>query len=329
MNLIDRYVSEVSRRLWKKNRKDIEKELKSTLEDMLEEKVGEKEATEDDIIYVLKEYGNPKDVAASYNTPNKFLIGPKVFDLYIMVLKIVLMVVVILTLFGNAISIGLGDEVNIFIEILLIIPRILSAAVGAFGSVTIIFGLIEHFTDEEINIKDEDWDPKNLPEAVNDYDRISIIGLITKIIIIIFALVIFNFYPEKIPVFYESGEKWIFVSAINIEALRVFLPYWNMLWILSAVLTFFILIQGKWNLITKIGDIILSLFSIVILAIMIRGPELINLEGLKNINPDLANELTPVFEILGSMLRVFFGILIVIILFDIIKKSYKIIKDRV
>ncbi|MBG0764801.1 MAG: hypothetical protein H0S78_07930 [Tissierellales bacterium] len=239
------------------------------------------------------------------------------------------MVVVILKLFWNAISIGLGDEVNIFLELLLIIPRILSAAVGAFGSVTIIFGLIEHFTDEEINIKDEDWDPKDLPEAVNDYDRISIIGLITKIIIIIFALVIFNFYPEKIPVFYESGEKWIFVSAINIEALRVFLPYWNMLWILSAILTFFILIQGKWNLITKIGDIMLSLFSIVILGIMIRGPELINLEGLKNINQDLANDLTPVFEILGSMLKVFFGILIVIILFDIIKKSYKIIKDRV
>ncbi len=73
----------------------------------------------------------------------------------------------------------------------------------------------------------------------------------------------------------------------------------------------------------------LSLFSIVILGIMIRGPELINLEGLKNINQDLANDLTPVFEILGSMLKVFFGILIVIILFDIIKKSYKIIKDRV
>lgn len=329
MNLIDRYVSEVSRRLWKKNRKDIEKELKSTLEDMLEEKVGEKEATEDDVIHVLKEYGNPKDVAASYNTPNKFLIGPRVFDLYIIVLKIVLMVVVILTLFGNAISIGLGDEVNIFLELLLIIPRILSAAVGAFGSVTIIFGLIEHFTDEEINIKDEDWDPKDLPEAVNDYDRISIIGLITKIIIIIFALVIFNFYPEKIPVFYESGEKWIFVSAINIEALRVFLPYWNILWILSLLLSFVVLIKRKWDLKSKISDVLLSTFSIVILAVMINGPDLINLKSLEKVNPSLAKDLIPVFDILGTMLRVLFGILIVIILFDIIKKGYKIIKDRV
>ncbi|MBG0764800.1 MAG: hypothetical protein H0S78_07925 [Tissierellales bacterium] len=86
MKLIDRYVSEVSRRLWKKNRKDIEKELKSTLEDMLEEKVGEKETTEDDVVEILKEYGNPKDVAASYNTPNKFFIGPRVFDLYLIVL---------------------------------------------------------------------------------------------------------------------------------------------------------------------------------------------------------------------------------------------------
>jgi hypothetical protein len=322
-------VSEVSRRLWKKNRKDIEKELKSTLEDMLEEKVGEKETTEDDVVEILKEYGNPKDVAASYNTPNKFLIGPKVFDLYVLVLKIVLLIVLILTLLGSGISIAFNIEGSIFLELILIVPKVLSALVGAFGSVTVIFAVIEHFTDEEIDITDEDWNPKDLPEEIDDYQRVNTLGLIVKIILIIFAVVIFNFYPDRIPVFYNIGEEWVFVSALDIDAVRTFLPYWNILWILSLLLSFVVLIKRKWDLKSKISDVLLSTFSIVILAVMINGPDLINLKSLEKVNPSLAKDLIPVFDILGTMLRVLFGILIVIILFDIIKKGYKIIKDRV
>jgi len=329
MNLIDKYVSEVSRRLWKKNRKDIEKELKSTLEDMLEEKVGEREATEEDVVELLKEYGRPKDVASSYNTPDKYLIGPKVFDLYVLVLKIVLAVILVLTIFGSVISLAFNEGGNVFIELFLIIPKIFSAVVGAFGGVTIIFALIEHFSEEEIDIRDEDWNPKDLPEAVNDYDKISILGLIAKIVLIIFALVILNFYPDKIPVFYQSGGDWIFVSALNMEALSRFLPYLNILWIASIILSFVIMLQGKWDLKTKVGDILLSIFSIVILALMIAGPEIINLQGLGAVNPELVKDLKPVFSILENMAKVFFGILIAIIFFDIVKKCYKIIKERV
>ncbi len=329
MNLIDKYVSEVSRRLWKKNRKDIEKELKSTLEDMLEERVGDREATEEDVVELLKEYGRPKDVASSYNTPDKFLIGPKVFDLYTTVLKIVLAVVLVLTLIGSGISLAFSEGSNVFVELLLIIPKIFSAAVGAFGGVTIIFALIEHFTDEEIDVKDEDWDPKDLPKAIEEYDRVNMLGLIAKIIIIIFALAVFNFYPDKIPVFYQSGGDWVFVSALNMEALSKFLPYLNILWIVSIILSFIILIQGKWDLKTKVGDILLSIYSIVILAVLITGPDIINLKSLETINPELAQDLNPVFSVLENMAKVFFGILIAVILFDIVKKCYKIIREGV
>jgi hypothetical protein len=329
MNLIDRYVSEVSRRLWKRNRKDIEKELRSTLEDMLQEKIGDSEATEEDEIQILKEFGNPKEVAASYNTPDKFLIGPKVFDLYILVLKIVLLVVLILTLLGSGISIAFSVTESIFIELILIVPKVLSALIGAFGSVTIIFALIEHFTDEEIDLKDEEWDPRELPEEVDEFKKVSISGMIVKIILIIFALIIFNLYPDKIPVFYNVGEKWVFVPALDIEAVRTYLPYWNLLWMISLILSFFVLIKRRWDLKTKISDILLSALSIIVLAVMIKGPDIINLNELGKVNPQLAQDLIPVFNILGNMIKVLFGILIAVILFDIIKKGYKIIKDRV
>ena len=94
MNLIDKYVAEVGRHLpLLKGREDIEKELKSTLEDMLDERRQAGAPEEAQVIQLLKEFGSPQKVASTYN-PHPYLIGPKLFPLFLMVLKIVISVVV-------------------------------------------------------------------------------------------------------------------------------------------------------------------------------------------------------------------------------------------
>jgi len=70
MKLIDRYVTEVGKRLpLVRGRVDIEKELRSTLEDMLEDRAQKsgKPADEAMEIELLKEYGAPQKVAETYN----------------------------------------------------------------------------------------------------------------------------------------------------------------------------------------------------------------------------------------------------------------------
>ncbi|MEW6402079.1 MAG: hypothetical protein AB1649_09780, partial [Chloroflexota bacterium] len=65
MKLIDRYVAEVGRRLsLVKGRKDIENELRSTLEDMLEDRSQQAGHPRDGAmeIELLKEYGAPDKV---------------------------------------------------------------------------------------------------------------------------------------------------------------------------------------------------------------------------------------------------------------------------
>ena len=67
-NLIDNYVSEIGRRLPRQTRNDIEAEIRSTLQDMLDErsqKAG-KPVDEEMTLEVLKAYGAPEKVAASY-----------------------------------------------------------------------------------------------------------------------------------------------------------------------------------------------------------------------------------------------------------------------
>src|SRR5690348_9592695 len=90
MKLIDRYVAEVGKHLPLLNgREDIEKELRSTLEDMLEERAEKEGRAADETmeLELLAEYGAPQRVAETYN-PHPYLIGPRIFPLFILILKI-------------------------------------------------------------------------------------------------------------------------------------------------------------------------------------------------------------------------------------------------
>ena len=61
MNLIDKYIAEVGKHLPRKNRADIEAEIRSTLEDMLDErKQAKDEAEETMVVELLKEFGPPQ-----------------------------------------------------------------------------------------------------------------------------------------------------------------------------------------------------------------------------------------------------------------------------
>src|SRR5512132_2162608 len=102
MNLIDKYIAEIGRHLPRKNRADIEAEIRSTLEDMLDErKQGDGPADEATILQLLKEYGAPRDVAATYRPPQyQYLIGPRLFPMFERVIRIVFAVVIGASLIG-------------------------------------------------------------------------------------------------------------------------------------------------------------------------------------------------------------------------------------
>ena len=81
MNLIDKYIAEVGKHLPRKNRADIEAEIRSTLEDILDERtMTDGPADEATVMTLLKEYGSPREVAATYK-PQQYLIGPRLFPI--------------------------------------------------------------------------------------------------------------------------------------------------------------------------------------------------------------------------------------------------------
>src|ERR1035437_9005109 len=100
-NLIDAYVSEIGRRLPRKTRGDIEAEIRSILQDMLDErsqKTG-KPVDEEMTLEVLKAYGAPDKVAATYQG-ERYLIGPRIYPTFMLVLRVVLVVIGVLAAIG-------------------------------------------------------------------------------------------------------------------------------------------------------------------------------------------------------------------------------------
>jgi hypothetical protein len=140
---IERYIYQATRLLPKKTRGDIEKELRTLINDMIEERCGDKEPAQKDIDIVLIELGDPSELAAKYADKNRYLIGPVLFPKYWMVLKIVLLCVAV----GVSIAVIVGaltDPVSPWELIADWAVSIMSSLFGAFTWVTMVFAIVEN-----------------------------------------------------------------------------------------------------------------------------------------------------------------------------------------
>ena len=90
-NLKERYLYAVTKRLSPKIREDVSLELQGLMEDMLLERCGEAEPTEEDVKSVIRELGTPAELYAKYaDNADACLIGQPYYSSYKLALKIVL-----------------------------------------------------------------------------------------------------------------------------------------------------------------------------------------------------------------------------------------------
>jgi hypothetical protein len=332
MKLIDRYVIEVGKRLpLVKGRKDIENELRSTLEDMLEDRSQKsgKPAEDSMEIELLKEYGAPQKVAETYN-PTPYLIGPRMFPMFIMVLKIVVAAVSLAMVIVTGIEIATHSPMTA-IELAKVIGQgflnIISASIGAFGNIALVFALIERFAPvSDFKIKEEEeWDPASLMKEPEPQD-IKIWEPIAAIVFTFIAISIFNFNPQLIGIYTVSGEKWSSFPILS-EAFFRWLPLMNIAWIAEIILNGMLLRAGRWQISSRLFSIAIKVFQIVIGYFLLTGPSIITVttETLKSIEGFDAEAA----RILGTMAQQgvhgLIGLIIFITAIDVVKAVYKLI----
>ena len=326
MELIDRYVYEVGRHLPRKNRADIQVELQSTLVDTLEARV-QGEPSQEDMVVLLKEFGPPQKVAASYWPQGQYLIGPSLFPLFRMVVGIVVTVFIIVQLVLLGIAVVFNQEILTFMSVLDIFSEMIGSAFTAFSIVVIVFAVLQRF-DVRPDTVDADWDPRELPQ-VEEVDTVSRGGMVAEITFSLVIIAILLFLPDKIGVVISPGMQIILNPVI-----RNYIPMIILSISLGIALDVILLWRGRWETATRLAKIGTNLFVIYVLAVLISGHNAWlaqqGLEGFLSFLealPDVAFSDQESVLILGMQaFRLGFSIGLIVISIDTIKMVYQLLK---
>jgi hypothetical protein len=164
--LINRYVHQVGLYVRPKERADIETELRSQIQDQLEDRYGSA-PTQADVAAVLRQLGDPRAMAASYSG-EQYLVGPELYPFMMTVLRfglpLVPAVVVIANLVGAALAPEGGDWLGLAISSVF---TAVQAALIFLAIVVIIFAILQHSGEELRAAAQAEFDPLELP-AVDD-----------------------------------------------------------------------------------------------------------------------------------------------------------------
>lgn len=265
MDLIERYVQEVARRLPRKQRDDVARELRSALEDSIESRTGVPldRVDEEQAVDLLLEFGSPQEVAASYRSGPDHLIGPALYPSFIKTMKVCLAVVggllllsALLDMVGSSGAFGELGSIG-----LRLVSNLQSTFIGLLGLVVLIFAIIERASTPEKQAEEE-WDPRELPAMVEDQDRVDRTGTIIGMVFAGVGLWIISFRPE-----WMRAMIWV-----NDEHYRLPLfgpgAYAQIIWLkafllLVLVLGVVTLLQGRWNAGTRAADFAVSLLVVI------------------------------------------------------------------
>jgi hypothetical protein len=326
MNLIDRYITEVGKHLPRKHRADIEAEIRSTLEDMLDERtqgngpVDKRPADEAAVIELLKEYGSPREVAAKYQT-HQYLIGPRLFPIFEMVLRIVLAVVAGASLIGLGVSLSKTGLAGAAFASAIgeWFGGLISGLIAAFGNITLVFAILERTAVAEKFEKDfKEWDPKEL-KSEPDPEQIDLPDHIATLIFTFLGLVVLNLYPNLFSIRYWSDGTWVTLPILT-EAFFRFLPWINILGLIQIVFSGFMLGQKIWTPATRILSILIDIAGMILAVLILRTP------GIFGLTPQALNAIG-IAEGADNLSRLFNSLPAIIIVIVVLATAIKVIKS--
>jgi hypothetical protein len=261
MNLIERYIYEVGRQLPAKDRSDIQVELRSSLQDALGSKV-DGEPTKADVVALLKEFGTPKEVAASYYPEGQYLIGPTLYPLFRMVVGIVLAAVIGAQLLVLGIGFFFHQETLDPVQVAM---SLLNSILVALGMVMIVFGILQRF-DVQPELMDSEWDPHDLPQIDADEEPIKRGERIFSIIMSVVLFVVLLIFQQRFVFVFSFGWQTFANPVIGQYILLISLAL-----LLGVGLDIYLLWQGRWDTASRLVKNSANVFSIVILFLLVQS----------------------------------------------------------
>jgi len=300
------------------------------LEDRAQKVGRESDETLELEIELLKEYGSPQKVAATYN-PHPYLIGPRLFPFFLMVLKIVITVLVTVLLILTGIR-AITDTPFMGMDFVNIVGKglggIVSAGIMAFGNIVLVFAILERvLPDKEIgDFNDEkDWDPASLTNEP-DPDTVKRGELITEIVFTFVGLAILNLFPEILGMDFFIADKIHHIRMFSIEFFR-FMPWINAIFLAEIVLDIYLLRSALWTPLTRVAKVLIEAASIAIAIIILRTPNIIGFtaESFQNI-PESSVNAEALMRIFNFSFQITMAIIIIVTGVELVKALYRLFR---
>jgi len=281
MNYVDRYIYSVVKYLPEKDRAEVSEELRANIIDMLGN-----DNSEENIVRILEEMGSPFKLALSYMGTEHYIIGPKVYHLYLEVLKIVALAAVIIGIITFTLeliteakditSVGgiasLGEIIRIIVSGF---TTILSVLVGLTFWVTVIFVIIERTdsTDEVLHSIEKPFKVSHL-KPIPDVGRkkISKFEMVITLVMTIVFLFIFVYRNDLIAIYTQNDTIRIFNGDI-IAGYKFIILFSGGLSILVSILK---LIYGRWNELLGVLTAVDSLVSLGVTVLVLSNRDLLS-----------------------------------------------------
>lgn len=274
METVERYIYAVTRRLPEKARADVELELRGLIEDLLEERLQGKKASKDDVNEVLMELGNPEDLAKEYGGKPQYLIGPRLFDSYLKVLKLVGSIVLALVELVVVIKAFMAP-MGIVAFIIEFLGTLFEAGIQVFVWVTLVFAGVEYFGQDDLGGSAKEWTPALLPEIPDQKRQIPMSEPLVGIGLSILFLVMY-IMPQRFSVIQVAGSSTTVIPIVNQEMIPRFLP----LFIAFAGVTIFKevwkLAKRVWSGEVAVVNLICNGIAIVLAYLLFANPEFWN-----------------------------------------------------
>ena len=216
---------------------------------------------EEAVAALLKEFGPPQKVAASYAPQGQYLVGPELYPLFRMIAGIALAAVIGAQLLALGIGVWVGDQ---SIQPWETLVGLLNSIPATLGSLVIVFAILQ-WLDVHPEVEAEPWDPSSLPE-IDEFEEVKrgerIFGIAAGSVL----LAILAIFPEKIGVWrFPEGE--FLANPVILQYLG-----WISLSLLAGIgLDIYLLWQGRWTIASRFARLAVNLLSITVLALLLQG----------------------------------------------------------
>lgn len=269
MELVERYIYAVTRCLPASQRDEVGKEVRAMIEDLASERAKKDTPTTADYKAVLKELGSPDKLAREYGQSSRYLIGPRWYDMYIRLLKQLLVIVppIIAVIAGLA---HFADSRVIMESIISGVGAALETGVHIVFWTTMTFAVLEYLGVKPESMTSSEWSIDDLPELPGPR-QISVVDSIAGMVMIaVYAAVVV--YAVSFPAWWTEQSH----STLNPALWQGWVQGFLGLIVVSFALEFAKFKSGNWTPVLAAANVVLNIAWATFISFVILTQDVVN-----------------------------------------------------